>query len=248
MARTLSNLWVAAGDGDLQRVKHLIENESLSPNLPDEFTYTPMHAAASYGHIHVLEYLISHGGDVNVTDEDGDTPLYSVENLQTARYLVEHGAAVDRQNLEGISPIDHLTEDFPQIADYLRSTLPSNLTNSSSSVPTTPTSASDPSASLAVHLPSAQPTLSNLTSPSQHSQNAASELLTSALMSQVDEILQRAEAEGRDPEEELRQVVGRAVIDGVVTGFGMVDQSSQSDDRREQPDDSTAKRQRMDEP
>lgn len=43
------------------------------------------------------------GGDVNVTDNDGDTPLYVVENLETARFLVEHGATINRQNDEGIS-------------------------------------------------------------------------------------------------------------------------------------------------
>jgi hypothetical protein len=43
------------------------------------------------------------GGDVNVSDDDGDTPLYTVENVQTARFLVEKGAIVARQNLEGVS-------------------------------------------------------------------------------------------------------------------------------------------------
>ena len=38
---------------------------------------------------------------MNVTDEDGDTPLYVVENVETARYLVERGAVVDRRNGEG---------------------------------------------------------------------------------------------------------------------------------------------------
>lgn len=39
---------------------------------------------------------------MNTTDDDGDTPLYTVENVETARYLVEHGATVDRRNNEGI--------------------------------------------------------------------------------------------------------------------------------------------------
>lgn len=43
------------------------------------------------------------GGDVNITDNDGDTPLYTVETVETARFLVEHGAVVDRTNNEGIS-------------------------------------------------------------------------------------------------------------------------------------------------
>ncbi len=98
----MSNIWIAAGDGDLARVEELVLAGTL-PNTPDEFTYTPMHAAASYGHIHVLEFLLAHGGDVNITDDDGDTPLYVVEDVVTARWLVDHGAVIDRTNNEGVS-------------------------------------------------------------------------------------------------------------------------------------------------
>jgi hypothetical protein len=38
-----------------------------------------------------------------VTDEDGDTPLYAVENADTARWLVEHGADAGVKNKEGLS-------------------------------------------------------------------------------------------------------------------------------------------------
>lgn len=89
--------------------------------------------------------------------------------------------------------IEHLTEEFPQIADYLRSTL-------------------DPSIVIM-----GQP----VTAPSQHSQNIASEQLTSALMTSVQEIMERAEADGQDPEEELRQLVSRTVLEGVIAGFEM---------------------------
>jgi hypothetical protein len=40
---------------------------------------------------------------VNVTDGDGDTPLYTVEDVPTARWLVEHGAAINVRNAEGLS-------------------------------------------------------------------------------------------------------------------------------------------------
>ncbi|OCH94446.1 ankyrin [Obba rivulosa] len=200
MARTSNkNIWVAAGDGDLERVMELVEGQSMSPNVPDPNTYTPMHAAASYGHLHVLQYLIAKGGDVNVTDEDGDTPLYVVEDVATARFLVEHGAIADHRNFEGVSPVEHLLEDFPEVATYLES-LRSSLANDNSISPTL------------------SPTHSQ---PSQHVQNLVSEHLTSSLMESVDDIMTRAEAEGRDPDAELRQVVGRAVLEGVATGYSM---------------------------
>ncbi|KAK7033062.1 ankyrin [Favolaschia claudopus] len=193
MTRPLKNIWVAAGDGELDRVRHLIEHESVSPNAPDPFTYTPMHAAASYGQLQVLEYLISCGGDVNVEDSDGDTPIYTVENVETARFLVDHGAVLDRQNSEGVSPIEHLREEFSEVANFLQT----------------------------VAVPASAPTIPVLQQPSQREQEVASEQLTTALMSSVEEIMQRADTEGTDPDEELRQLVSRTVLEGVVTGYAM---------------------------
>lgn len=43
------------------------------------------------------------GGEVNLTDDDGDTPLYTVEDTETARFLVDNGAAIDHRNAEGVS-------------------------------------------------------------------------------------------------------------------------------------------------
>nr|GAT60799.1 ankyrin [Mycena chlorophos] len=213
MASKTSNVWVAAGDGDLERVRHLVEVESVNPNAPDEFTYTPMHAAASYGHLDLLEYLISKGGDVNVVDSDGDTPLYTVENIETARFLVQHGAAIDRRNSEGISPIEHLREEFGAVANYLQSV-------ASPSLPPLPT----------------------VPQPSQREQEVVSEELTAALMASVAEIMQKAEEEGRDPDEELRRLVGQTVLEGVTTGYEMTEAVPEEDERRGELDETPSKR------
>ncbi|KAF9521678.1 ankyrin repeat-containing domain protein [Crepidotus variabilis] len=235
--RPQKNIWVAAGDGDLDRVK-----ASLSPNVPDPFTYTPMHAAASYGQIHVLEYLLSRGGDVNITDNEGDTPLYTVENVETARWLLQHGAVVARQNVEGISPIDHLIEDFPEVAEYLRGMSGSTLPPSSSNTTSLDSSAGASSDAVPP---------SSSAGPSRHTQNLTSEALTSSLMASVSNIMERAEREGRDPEEELRQAVGRTVLEGVLAGFEMSDVNpAEAEDRRMNPDagdGSPNKRSRMNE-
>jgi hypothetical protein len=54
---------------------------------------------------------------VNITDEDGDTPLYTAENVETARWLVEHGAVVIRTNGEGVS-VGLGRWLFPPLSDY----------------------------------------------------------------------------------------------------------------------------------
>ena len=40
---------------------------------------------------------------MNITDEDGDTPLYTVETTETAGWLIEHGARYDHVNTEGLT-------------------------------------------------------------------------------------------------------------------------------------------------
>ena len=74
-------------------------------NAHDENGYTPIHAAASYGHVDLLRTLCkNHGGDANVEDFEGDTPLFVVENVETARVLVEElGAKVGHRNKEGLT-------------------------------------------------------------------------------------------------------------------------------------------------
>jgi len=174
-----------------------------------------MHAAASYAQLDVLSYLVQQGGDVNVTDEDGDTPLYTVEDVNTAQWLIDQGARIDWRNRAGVSPIEHLEEEgFPHIAAFLRS----RLENDSSA------------------LPSDEPP--SETQPSQHSQDAASETLTSNLIQSIGDIMQRAEAQGTDPDQELRDAVSRTVLEGVWTGYELTTHDNPSTP----PEDQQSKR------
>jgi hypothetical protein len=113
-------------------------------------------------------------------------------------------------------------EDFPQVAAYLESV--------SFAGPVAPSLAS------------------NSQQPSQHQQNIVSEEMTSSLMQSVQDIMRRAEAEGRDPDAELREVVGRTVLEGVLTGYEMTTDgngnASDAQDARENAN--SAKRSRTD--
>ncbi|CAK9782299.1 ankyrin [Cutaneotrichosporon oleaginosum] len=181
------NLWVAASDGDLERVKTLID-AGASPNDRDAHSYTPMHAAASYAHLALLEYLVSVGGDVNLPDDDGDTPLYTCESVEAARWLVEHGAEVGHRNEEGVTAAESLAEDHPAVAAYLRS-----LTGDAA--PSAPEDA-----------------------VSQHAMDAYASRQTNDLLAQAQEIMAQAERDGSDPDAALRAVVERAVREGFSFG------------------------------
>lgn len=101
MAKT-TNIWIAASDNDIEYVKNAIGSGKNTANDKDANGYTPVHAAASYGHLELLRYLISQGGNVNIADSDGDTPLHSVEDVTTAKILIEEFSADWRlKNSEG---------------------------------------------------------------------------------------------------------------------------------------------------
>lgn len=120
------NIWIAASDGNLDKVKEFV-GQGQTANDKDVNGYTPMHAAVSYGHRDLLDYLISVGGDVNISDEDGDRPLHVVESLDMAKYLVEE-LKVDYKvkNSEDQIPLQKLEEEdeFPELIEYLRELTP----------------------------------------------------------------------------------------------------------------------------
>lgn len=119
------NIWVAASDNNIEAVKKFIEN-GQTPNDKDPNGYTCMHAAASYGHCELLDYLVSVGGNVNITDEEGDTPLHVIEDVKTAKHLVNELKADWRiKNEDDQTPLQKIDDEdeFPEIVDYLKTLL-----------------------------------------------------------------------------------------------------------------------------
>lgn len=90
-------LHFAAQDGDIEKVKSLIE-AGCDVNAVDEgMELTPLHYAVREEKFKVAEYLISVGADVNahLADKAGETPLGEVaENCsyEMADFLIKHGA------------------------------------------------------------------------------------------------------------------------------------------------------------
>lgn len=120
----VSNIWVAAADNQVKIVESYLDGKDFTPNSKDPNGYTPIHAAASYGHIGLLKLLISRGGDINIQDNEGDAPLHHVEDLKTAKLMVEELKADWKiKNNEGQIPAEYIEEDdeFPELAQYLRS-------------------------------------------------------------------------------------------------------------------------------
>lgn len=116
------NIWVAAADNKIDLVKSLIESGKYTPNSADPNGFTPIHAAASYGNIELLRYLLNNDGNPNIQDSDGDTPLHHCENLDVIKILIkEFNANYRIKNNDNLNVREYFIEEgeYPDIINYL---------------------------------------------------------------------------------------------------------------------------------
>ncbi|KAH7056462.1 ankyrin repeat-containing domain protein [Linnemannia elongata] len=115
------NIWLAASDGDLAAVKAFINEKGVSINAQDEFGYSALHAAASYGHKELITYLLENGADVNIQDPEGDSPLFVCETVDIAEMLVKAGADAKHINENEMTAAENAEEEeWLEVAHYLR--------------------------------------------------------------------------------------------------------------------------------
>ncbi|MAI97111.1 MAG: hypothetical protein CML37_00235 [Rhodobacteraceae bacterium] len=80
----------------------ILEGENIMGSASDTFGgHTPLHLAAAFGAPYMVEFFLSKGIDVEVSDSVGRTPLLYASNWGTAdimRLLIENGANVNNQS------------------------------------------------------------------------------------------------------------------------------------------------------
>lgn len=109
-----------------ERPEVVLEKLQAFPDLArkqDQHGYSLVHAAASYGHVDLLKALINEFSvDPNIKDEDGETALFSVEDVTMAKELLSLGTDPEARNDEGQIAADKLADDDeqPAVAAYLR--------------------------------------------------------------------------------------------------------------------------------
>lgn len=118
------NIWIAASDGKTDVVERFL-SQGFQAESKDPNGYTPIHAAASYAHIDLLKKLCSdpYNGNINVKDNDGDTPLHHCEDATTARVILEElGGDATLTNNEGKTALAVCEEDAEnaELITYLR--------------------------------------------------------------------------------------------------------------------------------
>lgn len=100
----------AAKGGDLEQVQRLLGQLPHIVNCRDldGRHSTPLHFAAGYNRVAVVEYLLEHGADVHAKDKGGLVPLHnacSYGHYEVTELLVKHGASVNVADLWKFTPL-----------------------------------------------------------------------------------------------------------------------------------------------
>jgi len=98
----------AAKQGDLARVKELVNGVPQLENTSDENGRTPLHWAARGVHVEILAYLIDKGANVDAQDINLVTPLHSVcsrGHVEGARILIDANADVSSAMFDLSTPL-----------------------------------------------------------------------------------------------------------------------------------------------
>ncbi|KAI4268971.1 MAG: hypothetical protein LQ337_007542 [Flavoplaca oasis] len=201
------NVFILASDNSPQLLPLLHSKPSLALSQ-DEHGYSLVHAAASYGHHELLRTLIrDFQVDVNVKDEDGETPLFAVETVETAKILVEElDCYTSLKNDEGLNAEEKIrTEgDFVTVADYLR-TVSARAANGSS-----PNNESDAQRQREEEpLPPLPPNVT--VNMGTTTEDEVPEDVDPAFRARIEELASREDFQGEEGQKQLRELVTDAV-------------------------------------
>ncbi|MBN1550377.1 ankyrin repeat domain-containing protein [bacterium] len=90
-------------------VAELLINHGANPNAQNTYLgETPLQSAILSNNRNIVEYLVSRGADVNLTDFSGSSPLhYAAANhhADIIKVLLQNGAKINTTNSNGMSPL-----------------------------------------------------------------------------------------------------------------------------------------------
>ena len=108
----------ACVDGDLNKVKYLVEVEHVDPHScrDEQLHNTPLHWASQYGHLDIVRYLVEERNcDVMCRNKYENTPLHLAAlggRLDVAQYLIsERGCDPMCRGQYGRTPLHHACQN-----------------------------------------------------------------------------------------------------------------------------------------
>jgi ankyrin repeat protein len=119
---TENALMMLAFKGKLDLVKYMVEEIGVEP---DKDGWTPLHYAATAGHLDIVEYLISKEVDIDAQSPSNTTPLMMAArfgHIKVVKYLLDNEADLSLHNTQNLTAIDFAyLYNQKEIGDGLRS-------------------------------------------------------------------------------------------------------------------------------
>lgn len=118
--------WLSAADGKLSLLQSSLTKLNLPISAADETGYTLLQAAASYGQVQVMQWLLNQAqqqhllleGFVNAVDQEGDSALHYAGSLEAVQVLVQVGrASTQLQNRQAKTPLASKQEELKTLQD-----------------------------------------------------------------------------------------------------------------------------------
>lgn len=103
----ISNLHVSAVLNNCSQARKCIKYDNLDVDIKDIGGNSPLHYAARYNNIGMINWLCKHGANVHIQNNHGQTPLhfaYQACALRAVKALQKHGASTKAQDINGIIP------------------------------------------------------------------------------------------------------------------------------------------------
>jgi ankyrin repeat protein len=119
-----STPYLAASEGNVSLLQSSLQQLGQPLTIQDDNQYTLLHAAASYGQISVLQFLLSSSQKEelpaddeywNAADQDGDTALHYACNVETAKWLWESGKCRIQANAYGKTPLQSKQDELQEL-------------------------------------------------------------------------------------------------------------------------------------
>ena len=107
------NIWAASREGDLERVRQLIQY-GQDVNRGYSYGVTPLMEAANNGHDQIVRELIRAGADVNGKNNNKRTALHKASrrgHSSVVKTLAEAGANLNVQDVLGMTPLMRAAEE-----------------------------------------------------------------------------------------------------------------------------------------